>query len=346
MKMKKMLMGLISACIAMGIVMVFATSAFAVTRTFDNDSNDHKWVTDSNWSGDTEPTSSDDAIIKDGLTATVGTGDTAEAHHLYVGDEGYGKFSISGGSITVNSQTLLGNYYYGDGEFEVTGGTVNLSYLRVGDYGYYASGNFSQTGGTTKVSSQIYIDNYNNYGTFSFDGGTISFSDFTSYEPFDVIIGNGTLSATHAPGDYVAGSDTGRDMVWSGDYYLKNNATLLIDIDGDTQVDDYDLVYLHKNVIFESGSTIDFDVSVALNTGQTYDFLTYLNSYTLSGFDNLSFSNVPSGWEVNHVVAVPGTSPGLLQLNYTGGGGEIPEPLTVVSFMFITLGLAAKRLKK
>ena len=125
------------------------------------------WSDASNWSSVTLPNSDDYAYIANGGTASVtqaGTtsgllflGESTGAGYVnmtggqmyvsseYLGDQGAGSFTQSGGSNNVGNDLILGYTPAGSGAYNLSGGLLTTNFTEVG---YASSGAFVQTGGT------------------------------------------------------------------------------------------------------------------------------------------------------------------------------------------------------
>ena len=144
------------------------------------------------WNPSPEPTSSDDAYIDNGGTATI-TQDGEKCSHLYLNVSGAsGTVEMSDGTLSVGNDAYVG--YSGTGTFTQTGGTNSIAnnlFLgrSSGSSGTYnlagtgqlsalaeyvgtssGTGTFTQTGGTNTAT---YI-NIELNGTYSLPGGTLN----------------------------------------------------------------------------------------------------------------------------------------------------------------------------
>ena len=158
------------------------------------------WSVATNWSGGALPTSTDNADIFNGGTATITTtGDTCST--LSLGNTaGSGAINMTSGSFTVSGSAFVG--FSGTGTFTQSGGTNNVTYgnqgavylgYNVGSNGTYSlgssgllsawsetvgnsgTGNFTQSGGTNTISRNLYIgESAGSNGTYNLSGGLLS----------------------------------------------------------------------------------------------------------------------------------------------------------------------------
>jgi autotransporter-associated beta strand protein len=196
-------------------VLLLTTPAMTFAVNWNVASGD--WSTASNWIGQA-PTSSDNAYITNGGTATIAqTGEICSEFHLgaintgtvemtggslnvsdhsYIGDTGEGWFTHTGGINTIS-----GNLYIGNASSSI--GTYNLSdsgQLSAGtEYiGYYSgTGTFTQTGGTNSITNELYLsyDSSSN-GTYNLNAGTLIFKSINKGSGTAAFnFGGGTLQA-------------------------------------------------------------------------------------------------------------------------------------------------------
>jgi len=215
------------------IVLGFAQYGRAATRTWDNDSGDDLWTTASNWSADTAPVAADEVRL-DGSDGTgtdycvlssatvsinmlkVGYGTTNEQSHLvmqsgalvltnatggrvWIPDNsgstpGNGKFTIQGGTTTVNRAGGTTFFYVG-GDYAGNRGELVMSdgLLKVGDGATDSDFRIahiqSTTGTVTITGGRIEIDDnfefsgthLDSSATLNLYGGTIACKDFLAY---------------------------------------------------------------------------------------------------------------------------------------------------------------------
>jgi hypothetical protein len=135
-------------------VLLFSSSTVTQAASYFWSVSSGNWSTASNWGG-AEPTSSDDAYIQNGGTATI-TKPDEQCSNLYLGAAKSGTVKMSTGSLTVSGISYIG--YSGTGTFTQTGGTNTISsYLYIGYYSG-SSGTYNLSGGTLKTS-KLYISN-------------------------------------------------------------------------------------------------------------------------------------------------------------------------------------------
>ncbi|MGA2060897.1 MAG: autotransporter-associated beta strand repeat-containing protein [Thermoguttaceae bacterium] len=194
----------------------------ALTKAADNywNATSGNW-SDTNpnpWSLGIEPTSSDNAYIQNGGTASVNQSGEA-CSYLYLGASGTGNsgtVQMSDGSLTVEWYEYIG--YSGTGIFNQTGGTNAFSYespvqdlylgyragssgtydlsgagqlYKAGEFiGYSGTGTFTQTGGLNSFSSICLGNDSGSSGTYELETGSVNAAD-------DEVIGlsgNGTFN--------------------------------------------------------------------------------------------------------------------------------------------------------
>ena len=138
------------------------------------------WSSAGNWSGNVVPTSTDNADIYNGGTATV-TQSGELCNSLSLGGTGGGTLQVTGGSLSIGSSALVG--VNGSGVFVQSGGAVSLSNTTSGAIyfgynsgdvgsgtvsgglltaanewiGYQGAANFIQTGGTNAAPNQLVL---------------------------------------------------------------------------------------------------------------------------------------------------------------------------------------------
>lgn len=133
-------MALLVPVMAAGVISLGSTQA---ADDFWNSTGPASWTIDSNWLDTSAPTSTDQAIIKNGGEATVTSGDAITVQNLRFIN---GTLTMSGGSIANTSDTVR----IGDYVFDATAGTATLN----------MSGSSSITGNT-----RVYIADGNNAGS-------------------------------------------------------------------------------------------------------------------------------------------------------------------------------------
>ena len=125
------------------------------------------WSVPGNWYNQLTvgvPGGSNHAIIDNGGTAVIGTGDSATAFRTFVGLYGTGSVSQSGGSNSVGYWLSLAENSGSVGTYQLRGGTLSAVLIDVGKYG---TGTFSHTDGTAAVSTRVYVG-----------GGTGSYGEY------------------------------------------------------------------------------------------------------------------------------------------------------------------------
>jgi autotransporter-associated beta strand protein len=171
-------------CSLWGFTIAILLLSTAFTEAADNywnvTSGDWSDTNPSPWSLGTEPTSSDNAYIQNGGTATIYqtgekcsylylgasgagnsgtieiTGGSLSAAISYIGDSGTGTFTQTGGTSTISNSLYLGHTSGSNGTYTLSdSGQLNAGYENIGDLG---SGTFIQTGGTNTISQALYVN--------------------------------------------------------------------------------------------------------------------------------------------------------------------------------------------
>ena len=197
------------------------------------------WSSAGNWSGGL-PTSSTNADIYNGGTATITTtGDACSSLYLgnatgsgsvqmtvgsltvngnaVVGYSGTGNFTQSGGTNTITSELDLGNGSGSNGTYSLSGsGRLSTSGEDVGDSG---AGNFAQSGGTNAISGMLWL------GYWSSGSGTYSLSSGSLYVPWSESVGNGgTGNFTQSGGTNTISDELDLGSGGSGTYSLSGGS--------------------------------------------------------------------------------------------------------------------------
>ncbi|MBA7607732.1 hypothetical protein ES703_14898 [subsurface metagenome] len=147
---------------------------------------DHLWSTPANWSGNTLPTSADDAII-DLLPGPTIVNEGAVASKVDVGSGGIGALTVDGGTLAVTGGVtfkldggiMLGRKEGQSGTLNMNSGTITVDgELTVGHKG---PGTLNMTGGTITIlgSGMFRIAHYyRSTGHVDLDGGIITANGF------------------------------------------------------------------------------------------------------------------------------------------------------------------------
>ena len=167
------------------LVAPFAACAAPGSFLWTVSSSPGDWLSASNWGG-TLPTSSDDAYIVNGGTATIGaigpvcnnlslggaagagtvqmTNGSLSAVYQYVGDSGTGSFTQSGGTNMLSGGLYLGYNTGSSGKYILNTGSLSADsqYL-----GYTGGATFNQSGGSNAVGSLCLGYTSGGNGTYS-----------------------------------------------------------------------------------------------------------------------------------------------------------------------------------
>ena len=177
--MKKILMAICLSALSVAVLPAGVANALTTTWT----AGTSNWDNTLNWTND-EPTSGDIAIINNGGTASIGGlfdfeyadrlflgYDPGNSGHVsmssawltvssyeYIGYEGTGTFSQSGGTHSVGADLLIGHLAESSGTYNLTGGALNIN----GNISSWAgTGNLNIDGGTLTVTGgSIGVDNF------------------------------------------------------------------------------------------------------------------------------------------------------------------------------------------
>jgi autotransporter-associated beta strand protein len=133
----------------------------------------------------------------DGADYTLyGSGVLSVKDYEYIGSNGAGSFSQSGGTNTTNMMYIGHANFSDSGTYTLSDGLLSLSYLMVG---YTGAGTFTQSGGVTRVSTNLCLANITQHGTYNLNGGTLIVSSITyGSDSAAFNFGGGTLQAAAA----------------------------------------------------------------------------------------------------------------------------------------------------
>jgi len=148
-------------------------------------SGSHLWSNAANWSPHV-PLSGEDPIIRGqgaGKEALIDSSVAAVGNAMWVGYSGQADLNITGGSLTLGSGFRLG-VTGGPGNVNVSGGTVTVTGDMVVGDGASGVGTLTMNGGAVNhVSGWLYVGYLGATGTIHVDGGTLS--------TFRVVMGSG-----------------------------------------------------------------------------------------------------------------------------------------------------------
>ncbi|MBI5048893.1 MAG: hypothetical protein HZB54_08095, partial [Deltaproteobacteria bacterium] len=90
----------------------------------------------------------------------------------YIGYDGTGTFTQSGGTNTVANTLSLGTFSDGSGAYNLSGGSLSASYEYIG---FFGTGTFNQTGGTNTVANELTLGAFaGSTGTYNLSGGALN----------------------------------------------------------------------------------------------------------------------------------------------------------------------------
>ena len=121
------------------------------------------------WSLSTEPTSSVNAYIQNGGTATI-TQSGEVSSYLYLGAANTGAVQMTGGSLSVGNYEYIGNS--GIGTFTQSGGTNAITINLYLGYNSGATGTYNLSDTGYLSASNWEVIGYSGTGTFNQTGGT------------------------------------------------------------------------------------------------------------------------------------------------------------------------------
>ena len=204
------------------------------------------WGTGTNWNGG-EPTASDYAYINNAGTAYItqvgevcsvlylgqGLGESGSVElsgvgqlstdQEYVGYEGTGTFSQTGGTNTVNGRLELASQGGSSGTYSLSGGQLSAAGEMIG---YRGTAAFTQTGGTNTISSDFSLgdESPSAIGTYNLQAGQL----WANYEQVGY---DGTGYFTQTGGTHTVSSDLclGKELGSHGTYTISGG---ILDVDG------------------------------------------------------------------------------------------------------------------
>lgn len=239
-------------------VLLFAATADAQFRTWDSGGGANKnWSTAANWSSDTEPTSSNDALIAPGTVppvsfdAQITAGNDERANTLYIGGFSapgtgtYGHLDITGGTLVAAFSIQLGRFGK-EGKITQSGGTVGSfsGFTPIGDIqvgtgastSYNTQGIYELSGSGQVISSHLTLGVGSGTpgaqvisGVFSQSGGSVILTNLNLTSPGSALsqgtynFSNGDLKATNIN----LGSGTA-DFNWTGGTLHPKNVSIAL----------------------------------------------------------------------------------------------------------------------
>lgn len=142
----------------------------------------HNWNVSSNWSPSI-PTASQDPIMRGyGVDdyAVIGSGITAVGNTMWVGYSGRADLNITGGSLTVDAFRV--SVSGGPGNVNLSGGTVTINGDTVIGDGAGGVGTLNVTGGSLRVAvGWLYVGYNGATGYINLDGGSVTTSKVMMY---------------------------------------------------------------------------------------------------------------------------------------------------------------------
>ena len=161
-----------SALLIIGAGLLYAYTAYGVTRTWDGGGGDANWNTAANWSSDTAPTASDIASF-DGTCVT----NCSPTVNVAISVAGINMAADYAGTITQSTTNTItvGSSHWVQAAGTFTGGsgsiTVNGTFTLSG-------GTFTSTSGTLQIGRTVHSDETImtvSGGTFTHNSGTVKF---------------------------------------------------------------------------------------------------------------------------------------------------------------------------
>ena len=183
---------------------------------------------------------------------TLATGDSLTAGSEYIGYNGQGSFSQTGGTNTVLYNLTLGNNSDSSGTYELSGGELLANYENIGAGG---TGNFMQTGGTNSVATTLTITTLGvSSGTYDLSNGTLTVQNAGGTGE---IINNDTFN-------YSGGTLNADIITNNGDFNLSGTGTRTVNGDftntGTVKVTDTTVVFTGTYTELGTFSTDPSDV--------------------------------------------------------------------------------------
>ncbi len=261
--------------------------ASAVTRTWDGGGIDNNWNTAQNWSGDTMPTASDDAVFDTTSTknATINSAPSVNS------------ITIASGYTGIITQAAGVGVTVGTGGFSKAGGTFTGNNASI-----TISGSFSNTSGTfTSTSGTLTIGgSFANNGTFTHNNGTAAFNSTTSGNTLSGTM-TGTSSFNKVTFNGVGGSWTITDSIRisaanSTDALVIGNGTVTLgngngdsmEIDGKTLIaNSAGQTATLQTALLPNGQSIIIDVNANTSTPSCPNCIISVGSTSGAGQGNL-----------------------------------------------------------
>jgi len=162
------------------LVLGLVGNVSAADISWDDGGTDSLWSTVANWTGDTVPTASDDAIIEMDPGAIIDATVTANAYNVRIADAAgsTGRVIMTGGSLTVHQTGGGGPGLWisnrGTGYFDMRGGTIIAEhvYLPRNNPG---KGYMTMSDGTITTGQSLTLGLHSGeYGELNMTGGTIN----------------------------------------------------------------------------------------------------------------------------------------------------------------------------
>ncbi len=129
-------------------VLSYTTVVQAADVAFEGDVSSN-WSVTGNWVGNTLPTTGDNAVVADALTATINS-NVGTVDNVFI--SGGGKVSLlTGSDLTADLDVSVGHELDSPGSLSQAGGDLAVGrFLVIGDF---ADGDFTMTGGTTTIGA-------------------------------------------------------------------------------------------------------------------------------------------------------------------------------------------------
>ena len=257
-----------------------------------------------------------DALGSSGAYTLGGCTDSPSlsAANQYVGVEGTGSFTQTGGSNTVNAALYLGYYSGSSGTYNLQGGRLQAANVNI-----KSGGTFAQSGGSLNATTSL-----TNAGTYTMAGGTLTGGGtLTNNASFS---GYGTINANAGFNNYGTLTFSGGTTTFTGNLTNESGGSFNVQAQTKFYGNIYNWGYIKVtnstlmlgsgyNIIEETGGSLNNDpatiIATTLNIGATSALQGGVGSSFLLSGDLISHSTENITW--NTVGA---------DLVFTGGGGH------------------------
>jgi len=261
--------------------------------------------------------------IDNGGTLTI-TSSTVSGNYAYYGGGGI----YNGGTLTINSSTVSGNRSYSNGGGIDNGGTLTINSSTVTGNTGYVNGGGIVNGGTLSINSSIVSGNTQGGGIYSSGGGIFNIGTLTisssTVSGNSAIVGGGIYNGVTANGGTLtinSSTVTGNNALVGGG--IDNGGTLTITsstVSGNSSYDAGGGIYNYPGTL-----TIGASI-VAGNTGSSEPNCSRLGgSFTSLGY-NLTDDSTGADCDFTEPTDKVGVNPDLGALAFNGGPTETLLP--------------------